>query len=53
MTQKVFDIDNAEDMALLWDILPDNIESIAKRRSGNFLHYNKRIEITFKDKSQW
>lgn len=30
MTQKVFDTDNAEDMALLWSILPDEVLEIRK-----------------------
>jgi hypothetical protein len=30
MTQKIFDTDNAEDMALLWSILPDWAEKIKK-----------------------
>ena len=30
MTQKIFDTDNAEDMALLWSILPDSINNIHK-----------------------
>ena len=29
MTQKIFDTDNAEDMALLWSILPEGIERIS------------------------
>ena len=28
MTQKIFDTDNAEDMALLWSILPDDVVKI-------------------------
>lgn len=31
MTQKVFDTDNADDMALLWDILPDEVYKIENR----------------------
>ena len=30
MTQKIFDTDNAEDMALLWSILPDMVKRIEK-----------------------
>lgn len=29
MTQKIFDTDNAEDMALLWSILPEGINRIS------------------------
>ena len=35
MTQKVFDTDNAEDMALLWSILPDRIEEIEKKDNND------------------
>lgn len=28
MTQKIFDTDNADDMALLWDILPESITKL-------------------------
>lgn len=31
MTQRIFDIDNEEDMALLWSILPDNIEKVKQK----------------------
>ena len=34
MTQKIFDTDNDEDMALLWSILPDNATSIEKTDMG-------------------
>lgn len=30
MTQKIFDIDSEEDMALLWNILTDGLELIAE-----------------------
>ena len=30
MTQKIFDTDNAEDMADLWDIVPDKVYLIAR-----------------------
>ena len=41
MTQKIFDTDNAEDMALLWSILSDNTISIEKKdnNDGIFLRY--------------
>lgn len=35
MTQKVFDVENADDMALLWDILPCGIIKINKRETHN------------------
>ena len=42
MTQKIFDTDNAEDMALLWSILPDNAVCL------NFINKDI-IHIGFKD----
>lgn len=35
MTQRIFDVENEKDMALLWDILPDNIESIEKKDNND------------------
>lgn len=35
MTQKIFDTDNAEDMALLWSILPKGIKKISPNYSYN------------------
>lgn len=34
MTQKIFDTDNKEDMALLWSILPDDVERITPVKEG-------------------
>lgn len=34
MTQKIFDTDNAEDMALLWSILPDDFTSIYQKKES-------------------
>lgn len=35
MTQRIFDRDNEKDMADLWDILPDNVESIEKKDNND------------------
>lgn len=36
MTQRIFDVKNAEDMALLWDILPDDVYKIKKEEHNRF-----------------
>ena len=36
MTQKIFDTDNADDMALLWSILPDDVYKIKKEEHNRF-----------------
>ena len=35
MTQRIFDVENAEDMAYLWDILPIGIIRIKKNKNEN------------------
>ena len=60
MTQRIFDIDNAEDMADLWDILPDEAYSIKKsmgcqtwRRKGNDAgYYLEFVKINWHDKTE-
>lgn len=36
MTQRIFDVENADDMALLWDILPDDVYKIKKEEHNRF-----------------
>ena len=36
MTQRIFDMDNAEDMALLWSILPEEVFKIKKEEHNCF-----------------
>lgn len=49
MTQKVFDTNNAEDMALLWSILPDWAEKIKKSSQA----YNYYVfKINWHDKTE-
>lgn len=36
MTQKIFDTDNADNMALLWSILPDDVYKIKKEEHNRF-----------------
>lgn len=58
MTQKVFNIDNADDMALLWDILPDEIKTVEKWNdcyiSGKepTLFYCDIVKINWHDKTE-
>lgn len=59
MTQKIFDTDNAEDMALLWSILPDDAVRISLI-SGDIIHIefeddetNSRLyKINWHDKTE-
>ena len=57
MTQKIFDTDNADDMALLWSILPERITNLTP--IDNFLYTpdnciftNGIIRIDFHDKRE-
>lgn len=43
MTQKIFDTDNAEDMALLWSILPEDIEEICVENGGYIQFCYKKV----------
>jgi hypothetical protein len=59
MTQKIFDTDNAEDMALLWSILPDDVCNIEKWRDNHLkgidegeLFYCDVIEINWHYKTE-
>lgn len=60
MTQKIFDIDNAEDMALLWSILPDDIikvevgcgEIILITDNGIHYHIGNFIAINWHNKTE-
>ena len=40
MTQKIFDTDNAEDMALLWSILPVNTYKVVREDKYRILLYD-------------
>jgi hypothetical protein len=60
MTQKIFDTDDAEDMALLWSILPDDAYSIKKsmgcqtwRRKGDDAgYYFEFVKINWHNKTE-
>lgn len=59
MTQKIFDTDNAEDMALLWSILPDDVCNIEKWGDNYLkgidegeLFYCDVIKINWHDKTE-
>lgn len=60
MTQKIFDTDNAEDMALLWSILPDDKvkaevgcgEVILTSKKGYKYHIGDFIQINWHDKTE-
>lgn len=64
MTQRIFDTDNEEDMALLWSILPEYITSIYQKKEGvtcfsNWVLGNDKesfplgfISITWHDKTE-
>jgi hypothetical protein len=47
MTQKIFDTDNAEDMALLWSILPDMVKRIEKEETNELNPYHKYMAGDF------
>jgi hypothetical protein len=49
MTQKIFDTDNAEDMALLWSILPDRVLKI--HTSEEHIYYSEGDETQYFDVS--
>jgi hypothetical protein len=49
MTQKIFDTDNAEDMALLWSILPDKVLKI--HTSEEHIYYSEGDETQYFDVS--
>lgn len=36
MTQRIFDIENEKDMALLWSILPDDINKIKRNKPADY-----------------
>lgn len=57
MTQKIFDTDNAEDMALLWSILPESITNLTPidkflYTPGNSIFTSGIIKIDFHDKTE-
>lgn len=48
MTQRIFDIENEKDMADLWDILPDYIDTIrGMNRCDPFLFSKGKCEMMF------
>jgi hypothetical protein len=58
MTQRIFDVENAEDMALLWSILPDDMEQIThltkiwvSEDAINYLAY-RILPINWHDKTK-
>jgi hypothetical protein len=62
MTQKIFDTDNAEDMALLWSILPDRVNIIKGKNNCALMLFSDKesimnlypniLNIDFQDKSE-
>lgn len=57
MTQKIFDTDNADDMALLWSILPEIITKLTSTdtfsiTSDTFTFRGGIIKIDFHDKTE-
>lgn len=62
MTQRIFDVENEKDMADLWDILPDSIDTIRKinrwdiafltKGNGEFRISSKFIRIEWHDKTE-
>ena len=64
MTQRIFDIENADDMALLWSILQDNIIKLEKPYMNGYLYpkyvlarsengeYELPIDINWHDKTE-
>lgn len=57
MTQKIFDVENAEDMDWLWSILPDNVDKLTPK--GTFcitydfgLYISEIIKIDWHDKTE-
>ena len=57
MTQKIFDTDNADDMALLWSILPEIITKLTQidrflYTPGNGIFTSGIIKIDFHDKTE-
>lgn len=62
MTQRIFDVENEKDMADLWDILPDNIDTIRKinrwdiafsaKGNGEFRISSRFIRIEWHDKTE-
>ena len=36
MTQRIFDVENEQDMVDLWDIVPDNAEKIKKSKDSKY-----------------
>lgn len=55
MTQRIFDTDNDDDMALLWDILPDDIIKITPSKALNYFYgwYNDRNIAIYTLKINW
>lgn len=47
MTQRIFDTDNAEDMALLWSILPDMVKRIEKEETNELNPYHRYMADDF------
>ena len=59
MTQKIFDTDNAEDMALLWSILPDSCRKITVgnmwdciREDDERFSFRSLFKINWHDKTE-
>ena len=57
MTQKIFDTDNADDMALLWSILPESITKLTPTdtfciTSDTYTFRGGIIKIDFHDKRE-
>lgn len=52
MTQRIFDIENEEDMKLLWSILPSRIKYIEKTKPFTYDGKLKLIKINWHDKTE-
>ena len=54
MTQRVFDVDNTDDMALLWSILPDNaVKIIAVSKDINCIEFEEDETMSALFKINW
>ena len=62
MTQRIFDVEDAKDMADLWDILPDNVDTMRKinrwdiaflaNGNGELRISSRFIKINWHDKTE-
>lgn len=53
MTQRVFDIENEEDMKLLWSIVPDKVKKIERHNNVSRFDYSDDEELTNLIKINW